>query len=119
MPDAVIDQWYEDSVSWADDAYDQAWDSMVSLALGDLVAAIQAPTLMVVGDRDFLRADNLRDAARIPTCALQVFYRVGHNIQFDVPDEFVALLDEFIRHGVAAPVTITQRAKALEEIAAG
>jgi non-heme chloroperoxidase len=119
LPDAVLDQWHRDNLTWQDDAYDQAWDSLVSLALGDLIAAIQAPTLMVVGDRDYLRADNLRDAARIPNCALHVFYRVGHNIMFDVPDAFVALIDDFLRHGVAPPVTITQRAKALEEMTAG
>lgn len=119
VADAVVDRWYEDNLTWADDAYDQAWDSMTSLALGDLIAGIQTPTLMVVGDRDLLRADNLRDAARIPACALQVFYRVGHNVQFDVPDAFVALIDDFIRHGVAEPVPISQRAKALEEIVSG
>jgi non-heme chloroperoxidase len=119
LPDAILDQWHADNVKWQDDAYDQAWESLVSLALGDLIAAIQAPTLMVVGDRDVLRADNLHDAARIPNCALQVFYRVGHNIAFDVPDEFVALIDDFIQQGVAQPVTITQRAKALEEMTAG
>jgi pimeloyl-ACP methyl ester carboxylesterase len=119
LPDAVLDQRYADNLAWQDDAYDQAWESLVSLALGDLVAAIQAPTLMVVGDRDSLRADNLYDAARIPNCALQVFYRVGHNVMFEVPGEFVALLDDFIHHGVAQRVIVSQRAKAIEEMTAG
>ncbi|MGH2588855.1 MAG: alpha/beta fold hydrolase [Dehalococcoidia bacterium] len=117
--DEQIERSIEDNLTWQDDAYDAAWESMVALRLGERVAALATPTLMLVGDRDFLRADNLKDAQRIPNCALHVFYRVGHSIQSDVPDEFVQVLVDFIQHGPGMPVSMSQRAKALEELAAG
>ena len=117
--DEQIDRGIESNIKWQDDAYDEAYESMVSLRLGDRVAALDLPTLMVVGDRDFLRAANLEDAQRIPNCALQVFYRVGHMIQHDVADEFVALLVDFVRNGVGRPITFADRAKVLEEMVAG
>ena len=43
---------------------------------------------MVVGDRDSLKPFNLEDASRIPNCALQVYYRVGHMVPWDVPQEY-------------------------------
>jgi pimeloyl-ACP methyl ester carboxylesterase len=92
--------------------------AMSELRLGDAIAGIQVPTLMMVGDRDFLRAANLADAARIPNCGLQVFYRVGHEIAHDVPDEFVAVLDDFVQHGVAAADSLAARAEAMRALAA-
>ena len=119
IADEVMDQQIEDNIKWQDDAYDAAFASMQSIDLSDAVSGIQVPTLIVVGDRDFLREDNLRDAARIPHCALQVFYRVGHVIPYDVPDEFVAVLVDFLEHGASQQVPITQRQKALEEMVSG
>lgn len=117
--DEQLDRSIEDNLKWQDDAYDQAWESMVSFNISEQVARLTVPTLMVAGDRDFLRADNLDDAQRIPGCALQVFYRVGHSIQSDVPDQFVEMLVDFIQNGSAPAMSITDRAKALEEMAAG
>lgn len=117
--DEQIERGIESNLKWQDDAYDEAADSMLSLRIADKVAELSVPTLMVVGDRDFLRADNLEDAQRIPNCALQVFYRVGHMVQQDVADEFVEVLVDFIESGAAAPFTATDRAKFLQEVAAG
>jgi pimeloyl-ACP methyl ester carboxylesterase len=117
--DEQIERGIESNLMWQDDAYDSAAESMMSLRIGDQVAALTVPTLMVVGDRDFLRADNLEDAQRIPNCALQVFYRTGHMIQQDVADEFVATLLDFIANGPGQVVAPTDRAKFLQEMVAG
>jgi pimeloyl-ACP methyl ester carboxylesterase len=117
--DEQIERGIESNLKWEDDAYDEAWESMRNLHISDQVAKLSVPTLMVVGDRDFLRADNLADAQRIPNCALQVFYRVGHMIQQDVADEFVAVLVDFVRNGVGVPFAMSDRVKLLEEMAAG
>jgi pimeloyl-ACP methyl ester carboxylesterase len=117
--DEQIERGIESNLKWQDDAYDSAADSMGSLRIGDQVAALTVPTLMVVGDRDFLRADNLEDAQRIPNCALQVFYRTGHMIQQDVADEFVATLLDFIANGPGRVVAPADRAKLLQEMVAG
>lgn len=118
FPDAYIETAWEDNNKWEDDAYDQAWESLVSLRIGDRLAEIQTPTLMIAGDRDMLLEANVRDAARIPNCGLQVYYRVGHIIPTDVPDQFADLLVDFVEHGPGAPVTMAQRAAALGEMAA-
>jgi branched-chain amino acid transport system permease protein len=117
--DEQIERGIESNLKWQDDAYDSAAESMGALRIGDQVAALTVPTLMVVGDRDFLRADNLEDAQRIPNCALQVFYRTGHMIQQDVADEFVATVLDFIANGPGQVVAPADRAKFLQEMVAG
>ncbi len=116
--DEIIDRRIEDDLKWPEVAYDEAWEAMASVRLSEAITGIRTPTLMVVGDRDGLRAANLEDAQRIPNCALQVFYRVGHEVASDVPDQFVALLDDFVEHGVAPVVTWEQRRALVEKLGA-
>jgi pimeloyl-ACP methyl ester carboxylesterase len=116
MTDEAILRRIEDDLKWPEAAYDEAWQAMVDIRLSDEIARLDVPTLMVAGDRDGLRAANLADAQRIPNCALHVFYRVGHEVAADVPDEFMALLDDFIRHGVAPAVSWEQRRQMLNEM---
>lgn len=118
LSDTVIDQGIEDNLKWQDDAYDEAWDSLVNMKIGDKLGQISAQTLMVTGDRDFLRPDNLKDAARIPNCALQVFYRVGHLIPFDVPELFAALVVDFLQNGATPMPAFGDRAAKMNEMAA-
>lgn len=113
---AEIERRIEDSLRWSDAALDEAWEAMAAIRLSDAVARLHTPTLMVVGDRDGLRAANLEDAQRIPNCALHVFYRVGHEIPHDVPEEFIALLDDFVQHGVMREDAATRRAELLKSL---
>lgn len=115
---AEIDRRIEDSLRWSDVALDEAWQAMADLRLSEDIARLQTPTLMVAGDRDTLRAANLEDAQRIPNCALHVFYRVGHEIVHDVPDEFVALLDDFVTYGPAQGDPAVQRAELIKALQA-
>jgi pimeloyl-ACP methyl ester carboxylesterase len=68
-----------------------------------LLPKIATPALVIAGDRDILRDCNLQDHARIPGAALQVFYRVGHMVPWEVPEELAGLMTSFIEHGVAVP----------------
>jgi hypothetical protein len=71
-----------------------------------------------VRDRDSLLPFNLEDAARIPNCALRVFYRVAHWIPWDVPQGFADLLTDFLENGSAAALDLGERAAGLQSIVA-
>ena len=91
----------EDAVGCSDGHFEESWDQMGRLQVGDQLHTIPVPTLVVAGDRDFLRDSNLADHVRIPNAALQVFYRVGHFIPWEVPQELAALLADFSANGTA------------------
>ena len=96
-------QHYEAS---SEENLEQSWESMKQTNIASRLGEITIPTLMVTGDRDVNRAATLADAARIPNCALQVFYRVGHQVLHEVPQEFADLVVDFIEHGVALPLDL-------------
>ncbi len=114
--DAVHLRRIEDELKWSVEALDEAFQGMVELRIGERVAQLRVPTLMLVGDRDGLRPANLEDAARIPNCALHVFYRVGHEVYGDVPEEFMAVLDDFCQNGAGAMMTMEDRRRLLESV---
>lgn len=95
-------QWYvEDAIRCSIGHFEQSWADMEHMSIAGALAGITTPTLMVAGDRDFLLQSNLEDRARIPNCGLHVFYRCGHFISWDKPQEFAALLADFMKHGAA------------------
>jgi pimeloyl-ACP methyl ester carboxylesterase len=59
---------------------------------------LQLPVLMVGGDLDNLVpvATMLEAYGRIPNCGLQIFHRVGHMVQQEVPLEFASLVQDFV-----------------------
>ena len=67
------------------------------------------PTLMEVGIADGLARANLEDYLRLPNATLHVFSRVGHFVPSDVPEQFAAVLRDFMHHGVVSAVTLQQR----------
>jgi pimeloyl-ACP methyl ester carboxylesterase len=71
------------------------------------LSGITTPTLVIVGDRDLMRDCNLQDHARIPGASLHVFYRVGHMIPWEAPEELASLMTEFIEHGAPVPAPAT------------
>jgi 2-hydroxymuconate-semialdehyde hydrolase len=64
----------------------------------DSYGGIKAPTLLVAGAKDNLRAPNYAEALRdqIPGAKLHVFERAGHCPQIDVPDAFNRLVIDFL-----------------------
>ena len=72
--------------------------SMQTCRLIERVGALDQPTLLIEGDHSLhvpLRY-SLATYAAIPRCSLHVFHNVGHVPFMEVPDEFAALLGQFI-----------------------
>jgi pimeloyl-ACP methyl ester carboxylesterase len=77
---------------------------VVNEDLAPLLPAIQAPTLILWGDRDQevpRRAMEMM-AAKIPNARLMVFEGAGHFPFLDMPEKFCGALVEFLRAGGAA-----------------
>jgi pimeloyl-ACP methyl ester carboxylesterase len=92
--------------------YEGSWDSMVAFDVTDRLGELTTPTLMVVGAADALSRPNLEDYLRLPNATLHVFSRVGHFVPTDVPDEFAALLRDFMHNGVVSAATLQDRISA-------
>jgi len=89
--------------------YEGSWDSMVAFDVTERLSGITTPTLMIAGAADGLCPANLDDFRHLPSATLHVFSRVGHYIPTDVPDEFAAVLRDFLQHGVVTAATLQQR----------
>jgi pimeloyl-ACP methyl ester carboxylesterase len=116
LPAHQMDVIVEAAITCSDQHAEESWRTMRDMSITEQLPSLTTPALMVVGNRDGLRPYNLADAARIPNCALHVFYRAGHWIPFDVPDAFAALLVDFLENGPAPPVDGQAWAAALQAI---
>jgi 2-succinyl-6-hydroxy-2,4-cyclohexadiene-1-carboxylate synthase len=66
--------------------------------LGHQLARATMPTLLIAGGDDAKFVAIGRDLeARLPDARLRVVSGAGHNVHLQVPDTFVALLDDFLR----------------------
>jgi pimeloyl-ACP methyl ester carboxylesterase len=117
LPEHLANIRVEDATTCSRGHVEGTIESMAGLNLTERLKEITAPTLMVVGDRDGLRPFNLADAARIPNCALHVFYRANHWIPWHEPQAFAELLADFLEHGTAAPINWEQRVAQMRAIA--
>ena len=70
----------------------------VGLQTGILLRRLACPTLVLVGDGDFLWSpSSLEEAARlIPRCSTHVIPRAGHLPYFEASDEFQSVCGDFI-----------------------
>ncbi len=84
----------------SDGHYDDSWREIVEFRAGDRLGEIAVPTLMMAGAADGLLEANLRDFARLPDATLHVFSRVSHGLPYEIPEEFAAVLIDFLEHGV-------------------
>jgi pimeloyl-ACP methyl ester carboxylesterase len=67
--------------------------------LTDQMKALAAPTLLLVGDEDWLcLAPSILMKQHIPAAALVVMPNCGHGINLEDPSEFNRLVDNFIAH---------------------
>lgn len=75
----------------------ESWWAMTGLRLGDRLASINVPALMVGADHDesVPLVDIMPDYHRIPNCGLYVFSRCNHWPTLEAPDEFAALVVDF------------------------
>jgi pimeloyl-ACP methyl ester carboxylesterase len=89
--------------------FEESWTSMVEFDATDRLNELTTPTLIVAGAADGLARDNVRDYLRLPNATLHFFSRVGHGVPGDVPDEFSAILADFLEHGVVNAETEAAR----------
>jgi pimeloyl-ACP methyl ester carboxylesterase len=89
--------------------YEGSWESMVNFDVTDRLGELTTPTLVIAGAADGLARANLEDYLRLPNATLHVFSRVGHFVPSDVPDEFVAVLRDFLHHGVVSAALLQDR----------
>jgi pimeloyl-ACP methyl ester carboxylesterase len=79
------------------------WLGARRICVTDRLHAIRCPTLVVWGDADpLIPPDNARVAASIPGARLVLLPGVKHCPNFEVPDQFHALLTEFLGESPAA-----------------
>jgi 3-oxoadipate enol-lactonase len=89
--------------------YEQSWETMEEFNVTDRLSELTTPTLIIAGAADGLAAANVNDWQRLPNATLHVFSRVGHGIPGDVPEEFSAVLGDFLEHGVVNVQTVQAR----------
>jgi pimeloyl-ACP methyl ester carboxylesterase len=89
--------------------YEGSWESITAFNVTDRLGELTTPTLMIAGAADALSRANLEDYLRLPNATLHVFSRVGHFVPSDVPDEFVAVLRDFMHNGVVSAATLQDR----------
>jgi 3-oxoadipate enol-lactonase len=97
------------ALSVSDGHFEQSWEALVKARLGDRLASITTPTLMISGAADGLLLPNLKDFQRLPNATLHVFSRVGHGVPSDVPEEFAEVVADFMAHGVVIAKTLQDR----------
>ncbi len=92
--------------------YEESWQALVDVRLGDQLGSITTPTLVVAGAADGLLKPNLEDFNRLRGASLHVFNRVGHMVPSDVPAEMAQLIDDFMTNGVVTAKTLMDRIEA-------
>ena len=99
--------------------FDESWTSMAEFDVTDRLDQLTTPTLVAAGAADGLSKDNVRDYLLLPNATLHVFSRVGHGVPADVPEEFSAMLADFLEHGVVNADTEAARiAAAMQPVGA-
>jgi len=86
---------------------------MRDFRVGDRLATLTTPTLVIAGAADSLLAANLKDVQRLPNATLHVFSRVGHAVPTDTPERFAEVIAEFMEHGVVTAATLQARVQEL------
>ena len=102
--------------SVSDAHYHESWDALVNYHKGDRLGEIGTATLVVAGAADSLLRANLADFQRLPNATLHVFSRVSHGIPYEIPEEFAAVIADFLEHGVVTAETL--RAKLQQAVPA-
>ena len=89
--------------------YEGSWETMAAFNVTDRLGSLTTPTLMMAGAADGLVRANVEDYLRLPNATLHVFSRVGHLVPRDVPDDFAAVLGDFMEHGAVTAATLMAR----------
>ncbi|MDP9022351.1 MAG: alpha/beta hydrolase [Actinomycetota bacterium] len=97
---------------WSRRCFLQSARSLVVRMVGrrrvaDMIEAIEAPALIIQGDRDRLvPVEVARDLARRrPDWQLEVFTDIGHVPQLEAPDRFIEVVDRWLHGSLSAQTT--------------
>ena len=97
------------ALSVSEGHYEQSMETMANFDVTDRLGELTTPTLIIGGAADGLCAANVQDWLRLPNATLHVFSRAGHSPQADLPEEFSAVLVDFLEHGVVNLQTVQAR----------
>ncbi len=98
VPESLIEAGVDGLLAASDGHVYDSVEAMRNARLGGRLGEIRVPSLMIGGDRDpYIPLEMLvADFKRIPGCHLHVFYRAGHSMMAELPDEFAATLFDFV-----------------------
>jgi non-heme chloroperoxidase len=97
LPPGLLDTIVAESMKLPAWLWRELFGGFLEIDLLPRLGSIEAPTLLVWGDRDefISRADQDRLLAAIPDCRLQVYAGIGHAVHWEVPQRLAAELTSF------------------------
>jgi len=98
LPPGALDVFVAESTKLPVWLWQELFEGFLEVDLGDRLPSIEAPTLLVWGDRDeyITRADQDRLLAAIPDCRLEVHEGTGHAVHWEEPERFAARLASYV-----------------------
>jgi len=107
-PDVETDAWFESRIdhilSVSDGHYDGGITAIQNLRVGDRLATLTTPTLVIAASGDGLLRANLDDFQRLPNATLHVFSRAGHEVAIHEPEGVADAIAAFLTHGLPRPL---------------
>lgn len=100
VPQVFLDSVVAESRKLPAEVWREALEGLIATEAADRLHEIQAPTLVLWGDRDgiFLRAEQDALIAALPNATLSVYAETGHALHWERPREFARELEQFIKH---------------------
>lgn len=115
-PEVETDEWFgsraDHVIGVSDGHYENSVEAMLTLRVGDRLAALTTPTLVIAGAADGLLEANLRDFLRLPNATLHVLSRVGHEVAIHAPEAVADAIADFMEYGVVTAKTLAAQARA-------
>ncbi|MDH3643277.1 MAG: alpha/beta hydrolase [Gammaproteobacteria bacterium] len=109
-PEVETDAWLESRVEHvlgvSDGHYEDGATTMHELQVGDRLADLATPTLMIAGAVDGLLTANLLDFLKLPNASLEVLSRAGHEVAIHEPDAVSKAIASFMEHGAVTASTL-------------
>jgi non-heme chloroperoxidase len=99
VPQAFLDTVVQESRKLTADVWKGALEGLIGTVNVPHLSEIQAPTLVLWGDRDgiFLRAEQDALVAAIPDATLSIYPETGHALHWERPAEFARELEKFVK----------------------
>jgi non-heme chloroperoxidase len=98
LPPGLMDMVVAESMKLPAWLWRELFGGFLEIDLLPRLGSIEAPTLLVWGDRDefITRADQDRLLAALPNSLLEVYEGIGHAVHWEVPQRFAAELVAFV-----------------------